>query len=231
MTDTHSKPSPNKNPAPSYKSSLMQSVIGLVIFAIITAGVVSFTRLMTAERIDENRALAQAKILYDLAPASDYQLDLDNPIELPAAPQLGHNQPFTVYLAYKNGQPALIILPLTAPDGYTGDINLLMALSLQGEIKGVRILEHRETPGLGDRIEERKSNWVKRFEGRSLNNPNLDGWAVKKDGGEFDQFTGATITPRAVVNVIKRSLLWWQDSDPLLLKTSSEKQPNQSGAE
>lgn len=219
--------SPAPKAAPSYKSSLIQSVIGLVIFAIITAGVVSFTRLMTAERIDKNRALAQAKILYDLAPPSEYALDLDNPLELPAAPQLGHSQPFTVYLAYKNDQPALIILPLTAPDGYTGDINLLMALSLQGEIKGVRILEHRETPGLGDRIEERKSNWVEQFASRSLSNPNLAGWAVKKDGGEFDQFTGATITPRAVVNVIKRSLIWLESFDLEL----NSLEPNPLGAE
>ena len=226
---TNSSPKSAPKSAISYKTSLMQSVIGLVIFAIITAGIVSFTRLMTAERITENLAQAQAKKLYDLAPPSEYQLDLDNPIELPAAPQLGHNQPFTVYLAYKNGQPALIILPLTAQDGYTGDINLLMALSLQGEIKGVRIVSHPETHGLGDRIEERKSNWVKQFEGRSLNNPKLDGSAVKKDGGEFDQFTGATITPRAVVNVIKRSLLWqqnqaWQQNLDLQLNTLGAKE-------
>lgn len=217
--------------APSYKTSLTQSVIGLVIFAVITAGLVSFTRLMTAELIDENRALAQAKTLYDLAPPSEYQLDLDNPLALPAAPQLGHHQPFTVYLAYKNNRPALILLPLTAPDGYTGDINLLIAISLKGEIKGVRILEHRETPGLGDRIEERKSNWVEQFVKRSLNNPSLTGWAVKKDGGEFDQFTGATITPRAVVNVIKRSLIWQQESltleklSPLLKSQGAKNEP------
>ena len=217
--------------APSYKSSLIKSVVGLVVFAVITAGVVSFTRLMTAERINENQAQAEAKVLYTLAPADQYQLNLDQPLVLPAAPQLGHNQPFTAHLATQNGQPALIILPLTAKEGYTGDINLLVALSLQGEIKGVSIVSHRETPGLGDRIEERKSDWVKQFAGKSLTNPTISGWAVKKDGGKFDQFTGATITPRAVVNVIKRSLLWWQDSDPLLLKTSSEKQPNQSGAE
>lgn len=213
---------------PSYKSSLIQSVVGLVIFAIVTGGVVSFTRLMTAERITENRAHAEAKILYDLAPPSEYELDLEQPLLLPAAPQLGHKHPFTVHLATKNGQLALIILPLTARDGYTGDINLLIALSLQGDIKGVRILDHRETPGLGDRIEERKSNWVEQFVGRSLDNPEISGWAVKKDGGEFDQFTGATITPRAVVNVIKRSLVWQKD---LNLNSLELEEPNPLGVE
>ncbi|GLR64347.1 electron transport complex subunit RsxG [Marinospirillum insulare] len=219
MTDS----SPNPNSAPSYKSSLTQSVIGLVIFAVITAGVVSFTRLMTAERIHKNQALAEAKVLYSLAPTDQYELNLDQPLTLPAAPELGHNQPFTAHLATQKGQPALIILPLTAKDGYTGDINLLVAMNLQGEIKGVSVVSHRETPGLGDRIEERKSDWLKQFAGKSLTNPTISDWAVKKDGGEFDQFTGATITPRAVVNVIKRSLLWqqnqaWQEEIPLGLE-------------
>jgi len=213
--------------APSYKSSLTQSIIGLVIFAVITAGVVSFTRLMTTERINKNQAQAEAKVLYSLAPADQYKLNLEQPLVLPAAPQLGHNQPFTAHLATQNGQPALIILPLTAKDGYTGDINLLVALSLLGEIKGVSVVNHRETPGLGDRIEERKSDWLKQFAGRSLSNPNISDWAVKKDGGEFDQFTGATITPRAVVNVIKRSLLWqqnqtWQEENPLGVEKGAE---------
>ncbi|HKM14423.1 MAG TPA: electron transport complex subunit RsxG [Marinospirillum sp.] len=196
------------NNTPSYKASIKQSVVGLVIFAVITAGVVSFTRLITAERISKNLAQAEAKLLYQLAPKNEYDLDLNQPLQLAAAPQLGHLQPFTAHLATKNGQPALIILPLTTKDGYSGAINLLIALSLQGEIKGVRIVSHRETPGLGDRIEARKSDWLQQFINRSLSNPDKRGWAVKKDGGDFDQFTGATITPRAVINVIKRSLIW-----------------------
>lgn len=206
------------NDTPSYKTSIKQSVIGLVIFAVITAGVVSFTRLITAERISENLARAEAKILYELAPKNEYDLDLNQPLQLAAAPELGHSQPFTAHLATQNGQPALIILPLIAQDGYSGAIHLLIALSLQGEIKGVRIVSHRETPGLGDRIEARKSDWLQQFTNRSLSNPDSssshkNGWAVKKDGGDFDQFTGATITPRAVVNVIKRSLIWQRDNE------------------
>ena len=206
------------NDTPSYKTSIKQSVIGLVIFAVITAGVVSFTRLITAERISENLARAEAKILYELAPKNEYDLDLNQPLQLAAAPELGHLQPFIAHLATQNGQPALIILPLIAQDGYSGAIHLLIALSLQGEIKGVRIVSHRETPGLGDRIEARKSDWLQQFTNRSLNNldsssSNKNGWAVKKDGGDFDQFTGATITPRAVVNVIKRSLIWQRDNE------------------
>lgn len=201
---------------PSYKTSIQKSVIGLVIFAMLTAGVVSFTRLITAERISKNLAQAEAKLLYQLAPEHEYDLDLNQPLQLAAAPQLGHSQPFTAHLATQNGQPALIILPLIAQDGYSGAIHLLIALSLQGEIKGVRIVSHRETPGLGDRIEVRKSDWLQQFINRSLSSPdsspNKNGWAVKKDGGDFDQLTGATITSRAVINVIKRSLIWQKDS-------------------
>lgn len=201
---------------PSYKTSIQKSVIGLVIFAMLTAGVVSFTRLITAERISKNLAQAEAKLLYQLAPEHEYNLDLNQPLQLAAAPQLGHSQPFTAHLATQNGQPALIILPLIAQDGYSGAIHLLIALSLQGEIKGVRIVSHRETPGLGDRIEVRKSDWLQQFINRSLSSPdsspNKNGWAVKKDGGDFDQLTGATITSQAVINVIKRSLIWQKDS-------------------
>lgn len=201
---------------PSYKTSIQKSVIGLVIFAMLTAGVVSFTRLITAERISKNLAQAEAKLLYQLAPEHEYDLDLNQPLQLAAAPQLGHSQPFTAHLATQNGQPALIILPLIAQDGYSGAIHLLIALSLQGEIKGVRIVSHRETPGLGDRIEVRKSDWLQQFINRSLSSPdsspNKNGWAVKKDGGDFDQLTGATITSQAVINVIKRSLIWQKDS-------------------
>lgn len=216
------------NNTPSYKASIKKSVVGLVTFAIITAGVVSFTRLMTTERISKNLARAEADILYQLAPKTEYNLDLDHPLQLAAAPELGHNQPFTAHLATQNGQPALIILPLIAQDGYSGAIHLLIALSLQGEIKGVRIVSHRETPGLGDRIEERKSDWLQQFINRSLSNPDSSDWVVKKDGGNFDQLTGATITPRAIVKVIKRSLLWqqnqaWQQENPLGVGKGVEK--------
>jgi electron transport complex protein RnfG len=98
------------------------------------------------------------------------------------------------------------IIPVTAPDGYSGDIELIVGVNADGSIAGVRVLSHKETPGLGDKVDLRKSDWILGFNGRSLNNPELAGWAVRKDKGVFDQFTGATITPRAVVAATLRAL-------------------------
>jgi len=110
-----------------------------------------------------------------------------------------------VYLARKEQQVVAAAYQM-AGYGYAGEISLIMGISRQGEILGVRILSHAETPGLGDKIEAAKSDWILKFNGLSLNNPNETGWHVKKDGGQFDQFTGATITPRTVVKTVKEGL-------------------------
>ena len=98
------------------------------------------------------------------------------------------------------------IIPVTAPVGYSGTIEMIVGVNVDGSVAGVRILSHKETPGLGDKVDIKKSPWVLDFDGRSLTNPTPDGWAVKKDRGVFDQFTGATITPRAVVAATRRAL-------------------------
>lgn len=202
---------PSTNLPPNLFHSLSKSVVGLVAFALFTAGLVSFTHLNTKTAIQANLAAAQAQRLYELAPATDYQLDLNQQLLLPAAPQLGHQQEFYAYLAYQNLQPQLLLLPVSTQAGYTGTIDILLAVHLNGTVQGVRVVQHQETPGLGDKIEARKSNWIQQFHQRSLTNPNLAGWAVKKDGGQFDEFTGATITPRAVVHLVRDSLLWLEE--------------------
>ena len=105
-----------------------------------------------------------------------------------------------------NSRFAGVILPTTAPDGYSGDIRLLVGIQANGAITGVRVLEHRETPGLGDKIDARVSDWILGFDGKSLSTPLPPQWQVVKDGGEFDQLVGATVTPRAVVNAVRRAL-------------------------
>jgi electron transport complex protein RnfG len=99
-----------------------------------------------------------------------------------------------------------VILPATARDGYSGDIELLVGVTADGEIAGARVVSHKETPGLGDGIDTKKSPWIMSFDGTSLVSPSQPDWGVKKDGGAFDQFTGATVTPRAVVAAIRRTL-------------------------
>ena len=115
-----------------------------------------------------------------------------------------------VYRARKEGVPVAAAFRIVAPDGYAGDIELMMGVSAQGAITGVRVINHHETPGLGDEIEAQRSDWILGFAGKSLANPRESGWRVKRDGGEFDQFTGATITPRAVVGAVQRGLKFFQ---------------------
>lgn len=140
--------------------------------------------------------------LYDNQPLTDTKTITD-PTLLEA---LGSEQPVTVYRARKNGKPAGLILTAIATNGYSGNIHLLIGVMADGRISGVRVLKHKETPGLGDKIEVNKHSWILEFNGRNLRDDNDPRWAVKKDGGDFDQFTGATITPRAVVGAVKKTL-------------------------
>ena len=111
----------------------------------------------------------------------------------------------TVYRAIKNGQVTGLAYEIFG-SGYAGEMKLMMGVDTQGKVLGVRVLAHKETPGLGDKMEEKKGDWILRFAGLSLGNPPPDKWKVKKDGGQFDQFTGATITPRGVIDAIRRGL-------------------------
>ena len=124
-------------------------------------------------------------------------------------PPLITNPPQKAYVARMNDQPVAIAFTNTAPDGYNGKINMIIAVNLDGSISGVRVLTHNETPGLGDKIEVRKSDWIKSFTDKSISGETDSRWAVSKDGGMFDQFTGATITPRAVVKTVKRTALYF----------------------
>ena len=141
--------------------------------------------------------------LYDNDPLQD-TLWLTDPSTLAT---LGSETPVLVYRARKNGKPAGLILTTIAPNGYTGNIYMLMSVLANNRVGGVHLLNHKETPGLGDKIELNKNNWILAFNNQTISEQTLQAWAVKKDGGHFDQFTGATITPRAVVGQVKRTLL------------------------
>ncbi len=125
-----------------------------------------------------------------------------------------------IYRVRHGGEPVAVILNPTVPDGYAGPIRLLVAVKTDGTLGGVRVLDHHETPGLGDRIEERKSDWIKvQFDGKGLGQPPENRWQVKRDGGDFDQFTGATITPRSIVKTVKNTLKYVaREGDALFAK-------------
>jgi len=134
---------------------------------------------------------------------------LQNSCYLVEAPELGKGK-HKVYIARQDDNPVAAVIEATAPDGYSGVIQLLVGADFNGTVLGTRVTEHHETPGLGDKIELRISDWITRFSGKKIDGANDTHWAVKKDGGDFDQFTGATITPRAVVNAVKRAGLYAQ---------------------
>ncbi|NDK97823.1 electron transport complex subunit RsxG [Photorhabdus bodei] len=184
--------------------------ITLAIFAAITTGLTAVVNSLTKSTIAEQAAQQHKSLLDQVIPPALYDNDIQNECYLVNADALGNNLPHRLYLARKNNQPVAAALESTAPDGYSGAIQLLVGADFSGKVLGVRVTEHHETPGLGDKIETRISNWINVFSGKTITSNHDQHWAVKKDGGEFDQFTGATITPRAVVNSVKRTTLYLQ---------------------
>jgi len=189
---------------------ILVTALLLFLFAAIGTGLVAFTFDNTHERIAANEREALLRNLHVLVPPERHDNDIfTDTIEVTDPDLLGTPRPVTVYRARKDGRPVAAILAPVAPDGYSGEIRLLVAIEADGRLAGVRVAGHRETPGLGDAIEAARSDWILGFEGRSLGDPDEKGWAVKKDGGVFDQFTGATITPRAVVKAVKKALVYF----------------------
>ena len=190
-------------------ASISKNSVLLGIFALITAGVLAGTYLMTRDRIQLAERAAAQRALFDIVPEERHTNDLLTdtlPIPKQAWIELGLKDGGDLHVARRNDEIVAIILPAVAPDGYSGDIRMIVGVNRDGSVAGVRILSHRETPGLGDKVDLNKSNWVLDFDGKSLTQPQPSRWRVKKDGGEFDQFTGATITPRAVINQVRRAL-------------------------
>jgi len=192
--------------SPLIRSSLLLGIIALMGTALL-AGV----NELTYERIIEQEELRVLQQLNELVPTTSYDNDLlEDMIEVDDEVFFHHPAPVTVYRARMDGQPKAVMMVITAPDGYNGDIRLLAGIDSGGSILGVRVISHKETPGLGDPIEIEKSPWVLGFAGKSAFNPKTASWAVKRDGGDFDQFTGATISPRAVVKAVHRALLYFE---------------------
>jgi electron transport complex protein RnfG len=194
---------------PEISRSMLKNSLVLGAFAILTVGIVAITQLGTATRIEAAQREATVQALAQILPAGSYDNHLLDNARSINDPLLGNKAAAPAYLATLNGEPAAVILQATALDGYSGSINLLIGILADGRLAGVRVISHKETPGLGDKIELAKASWINSFVGASLNNPDEAGWAVKKDGGQFDQFAGATITPRAVVKAVHKALQYF----------------------
>ena len=201
----------------NYRQIIITTII-LLMFAIIGTALVSYTFDSTRERIAANERATLLRKLHRLVPPERHDnVLLDDVIEVRNQRLLGTDEPVMVYRARKNGKAVALVIAPVAPDGYSGSIKLLVGINIDGTLSGVRAVAHRETPGLGDAIEEERSDWILGFTGRSLEQTPVDRWKVRKDGGDFDQLTGATITPRAVVQAVRNALLYYRQHQETLL--------------
>ncbi len=179
---------------------------------LVTSGLLMFSHDITAEKIAAQKLNNKLASLQKLFPADLIDNDLIADATTIFEPeQLGHRQAEQLYIGRLAGQTTVVAVPVTARNGYSGDIELLVGIRLNGQITAVEIIAHKETPGLGDLIEAKKSDWLQQFPQQSLQQPTEKNWRVKKDGGHFDQITAATITPRAVVGAIKKALIYHQN--------------------
>ena len=195
----------------NYRNSVITAVI-LCLFAIAGTAMVAFTYDRTRDRIAANEREVLMRKLNVLIPQDDYDNNLfEDTLKVRDAKLLGTDEAVTVYRARREGKPVALVMAPVAPDGYSGTIKLLVGIGYDGILTGVRVSAHHETPGLGDAIDEERSDWIFGFDGKSLDNPPLDRWRVKRDGGAFDQLTGATITPRAIVKAVRKSLLYYRE--------------------
>jgi len=191
----------------STESSFMKSALSLGVVAIVGTTLLSAVDLATEERIEQQERRVVLEQLAQIIPPDRYDNALqDDWFAFSDEISFPQGQQVVAYRARKQGRPVAIILRFAAMDGYSGPIGLLTGIEADGRLAGVRVTSHRETPGLGDGIEVDKSDWIRSFDGKALGAPPADEWTVRRDGGAFDQFTGATITPLAVVKAVRRAL-------------------------
>ena len=197
---------------------VLVSGVLLGVFGVIGAGLVALSHEGTAERIARNEREALLQQLQTLVPAAQIDNDiLSDFVDISAPDPLG-TQRTRVYRGRHEGQPVAAVLSPVVTQGYSGPIQLIVAVRRDGTLAGVRVLAHRETPGLGDKIEVERSDWIHGFAGRSLSDPVPARWKVRRDGGAFDQFTGATVTPRAVVRGVKAALDYFAEHGERLFR-------------
>ncbi|MBU2675648.1 MAG: electron transport complex subunit RsxG [Gammaproteobacteria bacterium] len=213
-------------------TTVFRGGITLAVIAALCTTMVALTYQLTEARIVANE---QAWLERSLQPAlSGLFFDsgvTESKIIVPPPHELPGSEAAIIYRVFAKGEPVAALFLVSARDGYAGPIRILVGVETSGTVSGVHVLEHQETPGLGDRVESSKSDWVRQFDGRSLIDPAPGGWAIKGDGGQFDQLTGASVTPRAVIKAIKETLLYFEtNSEAIFAETvadtdNKEKEP------
>ncbi|MBM3351064.1 MAG: electron transport complex subunit RsxG [Betaproteobacteria bacterium] len=202
-----------------------KTAMTMLTFAFVGTAMLAYVFGVTRAPIEASEREARLALFKQILPEHAYNNELLNETVVIAPNELlGNRQAVTVNIARLNHRFAGVILEAVAHDGYSGDIKLLIAIKADGSISGVRVLAHKETPGLGDYIDIARDRWIKQFDGESLNKTLAAQWHVKKDGGQFDYMAGATITPRAVVKAIHKALQFFEQHQAMLSAThNSEK--------
>lgn len=201
----------------------------LFIFVIVFTGFLSAAYLWTKPAIEASAAEEKMKLVDEVLPRTEYDNALlADTITLPPTPELNLSEPSTLYRARKAGQPVALVFETAAPDGYAGKIRLVIAIRSNGQVAGVRVTQHKETPGLGDYIELKKDKnkarpWITQFQGMSLAEVTDKEWKVKKDGGRIEYYAGATVTPRAVSKAIFKAVKWAEANQNQLFTTKDAK--------
>lgn len=201
-------------PEPGALRISMRTATILLLFTLGFTALMAEVYELTKPVLEATAQDAKRRLITEVLPADAYDNDLlDDRIELPAMPALGLAEPTLLYRARHHGEPAALVFETAALDGYSGEIRLIVAVRADGRLGAVRVTQHKETPGLGDYIDPKKDKdkaapWITQFNGRSLDDTPADKWRVKKDGGIFDQHTGATISARAVTKATGRALGW-----------------------
>jgi electron transport complex protein RnfG len=208
-------------------SSILRTGLTLAVIGAVCTSLVAATYQTTKDRIaandkallEQSLAPALSGIFYDSG-VTESRLVLQPPHDLPG------NDPAVIYRVFAGDEPVAALFAVTARDGFSGPIRVLVGMDYAGAVTGVRILQHRETPGLGDKIESTRSDWVFQFDGRSLGDPAAQRWAIRGDGGDFDQLTGASVTPRAIIKAIRDTLLYFNSNrdEVFAVATSEDKE-------
>lgn len=203
-------------------NNVIRSAASLGLIAMAGTALLAGVDFFTADRIAEQERRVVLEQLGRIIPEHYDESLLDDRITITDENFFPKGQRVTVWRARDKGAPLAVILKFNAVNGYSGDITLLAGIDVDGELRGVRVISHKETPGLGDAIEIEKSPWILGFSGKSLVRPAPDLWKVRRDGGEFDQFTGATITPRAVVDAVRMALQYYGANREFLFEAPPE---------
>lgn len=194
-------------------NSIIRNGLILGAFALLTTGLILLTHQGTKDAISDQEQRKLLTILNAIIERSSYDNEIQHDcVIVQNNERLGTGEPQRVFIARKDEQAVAAAIETVAPDGYSGRIELVVGVAGEGRVTGVRVLNHKETPGLGDKIDLRISDWILSFNGEIVDEETQNVWAVKKDGGKFDQFTGATITPRATVNAVKNAVLFYQQN-------------------